>query len=219
MSTLLETPETFSFLELQEQLGGVPAHRVLMRPPPGTATEDVVLRMMAQDRICELIDGTLVEKAMGMFESATGMEIGRRIGNYLESNDIGFIAGADGTMKVRPGRVRIPDVAYYSYESCEGVKREAIPFMAPDLSIEVLSESNTLKEMEIKRRDLFGAGTRLVWEIDPEARTAEVFTGPDDSTQLGMDGVLDGADVLPGFKLPLAELFARVEKAMKQLNG
>ena len=91
--------------------------------------------------------------------------------------------------------------------------------MAPNLSVEVLSESNTPKEMELKRRDLFEAGTRIVWEIDPETRSAEVFTDSDDSTTIDPNGILKGGYVLPGFVLPLAELFAKVEKAMKKLNG
>ena len=71
------------------------------------------------------------------------------------------------------------------------------------------SESNTRREMERKRKDYFTAGVRLVWQIDPDKRSAEVFTAPDNPTAVGPDGELDGADVLPGFKLSLKRLFER----------
>jgi len=87
--------------------------------------------------------------------------------------------------------------------------------VAPTLSVEVLSESNTLREMEMKRHDLFDAGTRLIWEIDPETRSAEVFTSAEESTHIGEDGTLDGGDVLPGFRLSLKELFAKVDRMFK----
>ncbi len=70
--------------------------------------------------------------------------------------------------------------------------------------------------MERKLREYFLAGVRLVWMIDPRPRTAAVYTGPDapDST-LDETEALDGGEVLPGFRLPLAELFARLSAAKK----
>jgi Uma2 family endonuclease len=86
---------------------------------------------------------------------------------------------------------------------------ESVASLVPDLAVEVLSESNTRREMERKRKDYFTAGVRLVWQIDPDTHTAEVFTKPDDPATIGPDGELDGADVLPGFRLSLARLFER----------
>jgi Uma2 family endonuclease len=63
--------------------------------------------------------------------------------------------------------------------------------------------------MERKLREYFQAGVRLVWYVDPEARTVEIFTAVDWSTMLDESRTLDGGDVLPGFVLPLRELFPR----------
>jgi len=92
------------------------------------------------------------------------------------------------------------------------VPEAPIPDLAPDLPVEVLSESNTPGEMLRKRRDYFASGTRLVWQIDHRTRTAEVFTSPMDSIVLDESQTLEGGDVLPGFTLPLAQLFAELDQ-------
>ena len=110
-----------------------------------------------------------------------------------------------------PGLVRIPDVAFISWERLPGkvvVPDEAIPDLAPDLAVEVLSEGNTKEEMERKLKDYFFAGVRLVWYIDLKKRTAEVYTSPDQGVTLTEGQTLDGGEVLPGFRLPLRQLFA-----------
>ena len=80
---------------------------------------------------------------------------------------------------------------------------------APDLAVEILSESNTPAEMERKLREYFAAGTRLVWYADPVARSVTVYTSPEGSTVLREDDTLHGNDVLPGFRLPIREWFER----------
>jgi Uma2 family endonuclease len=82
----------------------------------------------------------------------------------------------------------------------------------PDLSVEVLSPSNTKGEMERKRRDFFLGSCKLVWEIDPIKKTAPVFTAPDEAKLIREGGKLTGGEVLPGFELALGALFARAER-------
>ena len=95
-----------------------------------------------------------------------------------------------------------------------------IPDLYPDLAVEVLSESNTPEEMERKLREYFLAGVRLVWMIDPRKRAAEIYTTPDaPSGTLDESQALDGGKVLPGFTLPLAELFARLPAATKKTRS
>jgi len=86
-----------------------------------------------------------------------------------------------------------------------------IPAMAPNLAVEILSEGNTPGEMERKLRDYFAAGVRLVWYIDPRSHTARTYTTPDKCEVLTEQGILSGGDVLPGFELSLAELFAEID--------
>jgi Uma2 family endonuclease len=75
----------------------------------------------------------------------------------------------------------------------------------------VLSESNTRAETSRKLRDYFTGGSRLVWYIDPNTRTAEAYTAPEQFIEIGADDSLSGGDVLPGFELSLRQLFAEVD--------
>src|SRR5690242_11142520 len=97
-------------------LGGIPPDRIRMSPPPGEATEaDAIAAAEGPEkRLCELVDGTLVEKPMSTPESVIAMEIGRRIGNYVEAEDLGVVTGEGGMLKLEDGLIRIPDVSFIS---------------------------------------------------------------------------------------------------------
>jgi Uma2 family endonuclease len=82
----------------------------------------------------------------------------------------------------------------------------------PDLMVEVLSPGNTESEMDRKLREYFQAGVRLVWLIDAAKKTAVAYRSEHDATPIAAEGSLDGEDVLPGFTLPLAELFEEAGK-------
>jgi Uma2 family endonuclease len=117
-------------------------------------------------------------------------------------------------MRLTPGLVRVPDLAFASWDRIPGRRRPTKPIagFSPDLAIEVLSKSNTKKEMARKRREYFASGVRLVWEVNPRARTVVVFETPDRSTLLDESQTLDGGAVLPGFVLALAELFGELDR-------
>jgi Uma2 family endonuclease len=216
MSTV--TPPTSDFLndwtaaDMQAHLGGIPLKRIRMRPAPGTATEKDVLEFEAQTgRSCELIDGILVEKDMASYESMLALEIAFAIKLFLKMHDLGIVLGADGPLRILPRQVRVPDVCFISWERLPGRKlpRNPIFALAPDLAIEVLSKGNTRGEMRRKLSDYFAAGVRLVWFIDPRARTAKAYSSEKDFVEVDERGVLSGADVLPGFELPLRQLFMK----------
>jgi Uma2 family endonuclease len=86
--------------------------------------------------------------------------------------------------------------------------------MHPDMAVEVLNPDNTKVEMHNKLHDYFNSGARLVWYLDPDTQIMEVFTSPVQRVEVGIDGVLDGADVLPGLKLPMKSIF-RVPRAVE----
>jgi len=200
--------------DLLERLGGVPPSRVLMTPTPGTATEaDVIAIHDRENRLCELVDETLVEKAMGFYESAYAALLVSYAINFLRDHDLGKVLGADGMMRLFPGLVRIPDVSFISWERYPKEGKAPIPDLAPDLAVEILSKSNTRKEMERKLDDYLRAGVRLVWYVDPEKRSARVYDAAGGVRDLTEADELDGGDVLPGFRLSLADWFAEAERA------
>jgi Uma2 family endonuclease len=167
------------------------------------------------------VDGTLVEKPMGYYESILALSLSYFIHRYLDQQPIGVVSGPDGPMKIVPPRVRMPDLALVRWERLPGRRLPRggqIPVVAPDLAVEVLSATNTEEEMQQKLQEYFAGGVRLAWYIDPEARSARMFTSPDRHTVLDEQGVLDGADVLPGFQLRLGDLFDRAEKGAGELG-
>jgi Uma2 family endonuclease len=197
--------------DLVERFGPILLARVVWNPAPGEGTvEDVVRLDTHQDRLCELIDGVLVEKAMGFVESWLASHIVTLLNNYLATNAIGIAAGADGMMQILPDQVRIPDAAFVSWASLEGsgFPEEAAPLMAPDLAVEVISPGNTQREMERKLAEYFEAGVRLVWYVEPREKQVTVYTRPDLAVVLGEADQLTGGEVLPGLVIELKELFA-----------
>jgi Uma2 family endonuclease len=198
-----------------KQLGGISPRRIRMNPAPGTATErDLLAVLDHSNRLCELVDRTLVEKPMGTLESCLASQIIRLLGNFVEDHDLGIVTAPDGTLRLMPGLVRIPDVAFISWNQLPDRKypKEPIASLIPELAVEVLSDSNTRGEMERKLKEYFLSGAQIVWLVDPESRTVDVHTAPDRFVCLREGNDLDGGNVLPGFRLPLDLLFARVEK-------
>jgi Uma2 family endonuclease len=179
------------------------------------ATEQDVLGLhgSAERRLCELVEGVLVEKPMGFRESLLAAALIRALGNFIEPRRLGLVSGPDGFMRLSAGLVRIPDVSFVAWEHVPGgiIPTEPIPDLVPDLAVEVLSPSNTRAEMARKREEYFAAGTRLLWLVDPDARTVEVFTPTGPSVLLGSAETLGGGDILPGFGLPLHELFGTLD--------
>ena len=207
-------PTAWTMADVQARLAGYPADRIRTYPAPGTATEQDLLEAEARsDRICELIDGTLVEKIMATNESMLALALAHFLQCYLDTNNLGALAGADGLLKILPGQIRAPDVSFIRWERLpgRGAFKPPIYALAPDLAIEILSKGNTEHEMDRKLRDYFEAGVLLVWYIEPKTRTARAYTSEQESTEIGPDGSLQGGEVLPGFELSLAKLFARIE--------
>jgi Uma2 family endonuclease len=204
--------ECKTLADLVAGIGSVPLERIPFPPAPGMATEaDVFQRPGGEKRLYELVDGMLVEKPRGYYESLVAAILIQALRNFLDENDLGIALGADGALRLAPGLVRIPDVSFVSWDRFPGrmLPAEPIPDLAPDLAVEVLSAGNTEAEMARKVREYFAAGCRLAWLVDPKTRTARVFTGPDTFTVVAEDGELDGGEVLPGFRVSLREWFER----------
>jgi Uma2 family endonuclease len=199
--------------ELLEHLGDIPAHRVLWKPYPGTATERDVIAVEGalKKRLCELVDGTLIEKAAGFYESRVGGIVTHFIERYVEQHDLGASFGPDAPWRILPRRVRMPDFSFVSWEKMPNreLSPESITSLIPDLVGEVVNIDNSRREMEWKRRDYFQGGVRLAWEINPRTQSAGVYTSPDQFQEIDLNGSLDGGDVLPGFTLSLRRLFDR----------
>ena len=201
--------------DLIEALGAIDPGRVRLDPLPGTATEADLIRLNDQRTgLFELVDGVLVEKTMGLLESCLAGAIIAILREFILRNNLGIVTAPVGMMRMAPATIRAPDVAFVAWGRILGgrISRESLADVVPDLAIEVLCPSNTKAEMARKRRGYFEAGVRLVWEIDPEARTVAVYEEPERATLLGLAQTLNGGEVLPGFALLLADLFADLDR-------
>ena len=217
-TTAFGAPPKFATLEdVLERVGHVPASRILLHPTPGTATEaDLVDRKIVGVRVCELVEGILVEKPMGYREDSIGAWMIYLLQHFLVTHNLGAVAGAQGPIKLKLDVIRLPDVSFIRWDSVDdsdtiedpdGPTLEAVP----DLVIEVLSPSNTKAEMAIKLDEYAKAGVALVWYVDP--KRSEVTVYPNGLVKgrkvVGVDGTLDGGTILPGFTLPVATIFAK----------
>src|SRR5437588_10969424 len=194
------SPSIKTLADLLDRLGGIPLDRIRFRPFPGTATvQDVIDIQHQEGKLCELVEGVLLEKAVGYNESSLAVFLAGLLNAFVIPRNLGLVTGPDGTVELVADLVRVPDVAFTSRDRLPGRRPPAapVPRLAPNLAVEVLSRSNPPDEMAAKRRDYFSAGVELVWEIDSRTRTVVVYTSPTESATLGLGDTLDGGTVLP----------------------
>ncbi len=185
-------------------------------------TPDDLLRLPDADSY-ELVDGHLVEKHMGGESSFVGAEILYRVRQYLETNPLGKVLGADGGYRCfphRPRLVRKPDVSFVRLARLPG---ERIPkgdiTIPPDLAVEVVSPNDLYNEVDVKVSEYLDAGVPLVWVVNPEARSGCVY-GPDGSARGLRDAdEIDGGDVLPGFRCRVADFLPPPLPAAAESEG
>lgn len=162
----------------------------------------------------ELVDGELVPVSPASFQhGGLIMEVGRLLANYIEArglggrvvSDAGFVLG----LARNPRRLRGPDVGYLSERTLQEFGDPGARFarFTPDLAVEIDLRSKRKPGGQQRIRDYLEAGVPLVWSIDPRTRSAVVSRQGHSPIELSEHAVLDGDDVIPGFRLPLADLF------------
>ncbi|MDT7807427.1 MAG: hypothetical protein QOJ70_1240 [Acidobacteriota bacterium] len=163
----------------------------------------------------ELIRGEVKRMSpTGITHGVFCSKVNSALDSFVTANDLGIVCGAETGFIVErdPDSVLGADVAFISHERLAKVENpdKFGPF-APDLAVEVMSPSNTSREMEEKVALYFAAGARAVWVFNPKLRTTAVYTSPLDVRVLGEQETLDGGEVLPGFELELSKLFANLK--------
>ena len=212
MSTVVKA-EVETMEDLLARLGGIPPYRVLMRPTPGEATEaDLLDHVKRTKRICELVDGTLVEKAMGKGQSGIACHLIMYLAGYILPRKLGFVTTEAGMTRFREGVVLAPDISFFRRDKSPNRQIDMTPIgeSIPDLAVEVISSDNTKAEIDRKIGEYFLAGVEAVWVLDPFRRVVVVHTSPDDSVTLAETDTLEGGTVFPGLDLPLARIFEEV---------
>lgn len=189
----------------------VPADRIVADPAPGTVTYEDYVKIdgRAGAWLVELVDNTLIRKAVGKREGRIGMTIGGYLFTFIRGNGLGGkLCGSDGMGQMSGGNIRMPDVSWTAPEDVTDPNEElAAPKEPPTLAVEVVSAGNTEREMKVKLGEYFASGCRLAWIVYPDDRRVEVYTSPTDRRDLAASETLDGGDVLPGFAVKVEDLF------------
>jgi Uma2 family endonuclease len=189
----------------------------MVAAPLGMTAEQLVGYEIPGKRV-ELVRGQLVvREPASFFHGSLTLRIGVALSNHLarEREQHGWphargrLATADPgfTLARRPDTVRAPDIAYVSRERYAGPMPDGFPELAPDLAVEVRSPSDRPGAVLAKVGDWLSADTALVWVVDPPRETVTVYRADGSVAVLGVADALSGEALLPGFELPLRELF------------
>ena len=210
----LVAPRPFTVAELAERFGSLPAWRVRTDPAPGTVTLRQAERLVEKGGRYELIDGTLVERAVSEETGFLDTELAGLIREWVKPRRIGWAIGPSGYVRLYGGDLlRAPDASFVRRDQRpDGLARRGYSEGAPALCVEVFSPDNTRPEMVRKRREYFENGCELTWTVYPRSRTVEVHTpatGPEEGAGAVLTDAdrLDGAPVLPGLLIDLRALF------------
>ncbi len=191
----------------------LPAERIRTDPPPGTADIRHINRLLRRGMpLVELIDGTLIDKPLSYPHAVVTTEVLLAVGRWMDARaeNAGVLLGASGAVRLSPRVVLMPALSFTRAARVPKVIPPRAPYLPaiPDLVVELPREGNTPAEMARKLKEYFLAGVELVWFVNLEERTVKVFTSPDDVSTLAATDTLTGGAVLPGFAVPVADLFA-----------
>jgi len=159
-----------------------------------------------KNRLFELINGEIVEKVASFKPSRLALRIGHLLSVFLDTHDMGYVTGADGSYILAEGFEFMPDVGYISKVRLPQEPQREV-YGPPDLAVEVKSPTDSKRELRRKAEDYLRFGTKMVWLVFPEEKRVEIYVPGQDVQEFGIDGILDGVDVLPGFTLPVRAIF------------
>jgi len=184
----------------------IPAESMTPVPPP-TAIAPII----PDDMLYEVVDGQVVEKKMSARETEIASILVGMLTPYLRTNRLGKVVG-EMLFRINPENDlrRRPDVAFVSHARWPFNRRVPnVPVwdMVPDLAIEVVSPSNSASTILRKVHEYFKAGVARVWVVYPEQAEVYIYSTPQQVQVVGVGQELDGGDLLPGFRLPVAVLF------------
>lgn len=171
--------------------------------------EDFIQRPENQDRSFEWIGGEIVEVVSGHYSSKLSARIIIKLGQFVEDHDLGDVTSSDGGYIIA-GERYIPDVAFLTKDKSLASSQVAYSQVPPDLVVEVLSPTNSDRQMRVKVANYLQMGI-VVWLVDPNRKQIEVYIPGQPVHILSENDTLDGGAVLPGFSVRLRDIFRSPE--------
>ena len=177
----------------------------------GRATAADLLAAPADGVRRELVDGEVRETApAGFGHGRVALNAGAVLREFVRARASGVVVAAETGFRLRrdPDTVQAPDAAFVAADRLPDPEdQRGFLELAPDLVVEVVSPSDRAEDVVQMARSWLAAGSRLVWVAHPQLRLVVVHRPDGTATEVPVDGRLDGADVLPGFDVAVAELF------------
>lgn len=168
--------------------------------------ERIALLPENADRLLELIDGEITAKISNGYLSWLGVQVAAYLGQYVYQYKLGFLTGADGGYRLG-NECYLPTSAFISKQKQPKPSHEYYNSIAPDLVVEILLPSRTLEAIAIKVDNYLRAGV-VVWVVNADTQRVSVHR-PDAPPKIyGINDMLDGGNLLPGFTLPVKDIFA-----------
>ena len=173
-------------------------------------TAEDLLAMPDDGHRYELVRGELRKMPpSGHIHARIAGRVSSKLGHFAESRNLGEVYVADPGFVLRRDHVRAPDAAFI--RAGRVTDTGDLPGFwpgAPDLAVEVISPRDTYSDVAEKALDWLEAGTRMVLVVDPRCQTVTVYQSASNISVLTEDDTIDGADVVPGWKLPVREIFS-----------
>jgi Uma2 family endonuclease len=178
--------------------------------PDRITPADLLLRPDSQH--FELINGQLVERDMSRASVYFATRLAAKLERFCEKNSIAWVWGDGAQYRCfaeDPNQIRRPDVSVILRRrlSNDDFLEDGFTEIAPDIVAEVISPNDVMYDVTAKRDLWLSSGMVLVWIIDPRTKTVEVHTRTGRTHFLRETDTLTAEPVLPGFSLPVAELF------------
>ena len=171
------------------------------------ATEEDLLRTPDDGFKHELVDGEIRMSPAGTRHGLMSLKLASRLLAYVEQQGLGHVLDSRTGFRMPGGNVRCPDVGFVARGRFEGDKvPEGFSAVPPDLAVEVVSPDDRPRYVFDKIGEYLGAGVRLVWVVDAAGRVATVYRSLTNVRRLEQHEMLEGEDVVPGFRCPLVDV-------------
>lgn len=175
-------------------------------------TEKKLMQLPDDGIVYELVEGELAMSQAGFEHGEIMMLLGEHLSAHVRTQKLGRVVGASTGFWMKTGNARSPDVSFVAKARLHG-RRSTKKFFqgAPDLAVEIVSPNDVWSKLNQKIAEFFANGTRLAWVINPGDQTVLVYHAAQPDGLLRAGDWLDGEQVVPGFRLPVAELFAEYD--------
>ena len=176
-------------------------------------TEAELMALPDDGRKYELVEGEIVGGNTGIEHEYIGGRLFGPLSILVYELKLGIVCGSSAGYWMKSGNLRSPDLSFIAKERLQGLRHAPKKFFqgAPDLVVEILSPSDAVDGLHEKIGEYFESGARLIWVLNPEEETVLVYHSPQPDRLLKAADSVDAEDVIPGFSMPLSELFAELD--------